>query len=342
MPRAHTRHMLVVGLALSLGVLPTESGDAQASEMLTIKIATLAPRNSPFLRSFEELDQKIRQLSGGEVGFQVYSSGVAGDESEVVRKMKIGQLDAAMVTSDGLGLMLPEVNVLRAPGVIKNYVQLEAVTRAVLPEFDALFEKNGYKLISWGEAGEYRYFSREPVHHPDDVKRMRPWLWPQSPVAQEIWRTIGATPVPLGLPEVFGALRLKMVDLVESTSLAYVALQWHTTGLKYVTQEAHGMLMGAWIMNKATFDKLSPEVQKQVVTLAQRNSAQESVRTRRSDQGSFQRLLKRKYTATQFTPEGKKAFDAAYAAVRKRLTNRVYPEALLARVEEVAAAAAKP
>jgi TRAP-type C4-dicarboxylate transport system substrate-binding protein len=335
--RTHTSWVVV--LAVLLCVLPTETRRTHAANMLVIRVATLAPTNSPFLRAFEELDQSIRQQSGGEVGFEVYSSGVAGDEADVIRKMKVGQLDAAMVTSDGLGLMLPEVNVLRAPGVISNYAQLEAVTKGVLPEFNALFEKNGYKLISWGEAGEYRYFSRLPVQHPDDIKRMRPWLWPQSPVAQETWRTIGATPVPLPLPEVFGALRLKMVDLVESTSLAYVALQWHTTGLKYVTSEAHGMLMGAWVMNKSTYDKLTPDLQKEVVRLAQRNSAQENLRTRRSDEGSMRRLVERGYTATHFSPEGGKAFDAAFVSVRKRLTQRLYSAPLLARVMELAASA---
>jgi TRAP-type C4-dicarboxylate transport system substrate-binding protein len=334
-----TRSIWILGLALLLSVLPSEAKRTQAAQMLVIRVATLAPKASPFLRAFEELDQTIRQISGGQVGFEVYSSGVAGDESDVIRKMKIGQLDAAMVTSDGLGLMVPEVNVLRAPGIISNYVQLEAVTRAVLPEFNELFEKNDYKLISWGEAGEYRYFSREPVRHPNDIKRMRPWLWPQSPVAQETWRTIGATPVPLGLPEVYGALSTKMIDLVESTSLAYVALQWHTTGLKYVTQQAHGMLMGAWVMNKRTFDKLSPEVQSEVIKLARRNSELENVRTRKSDQGALRWLVERGYTATPFTPEGQQAFDAAFASVRKRLTQRLYPAPLIGRVTELAAAA---
>lgn len=334
------RGFWMLGLAVSLSVLPSEAKRTQAAQqMMVIRVATLAPKASPFLRSFEELDQKIRQLSHGEVGFEVYSSGVAGDESDVIRKMKIGQLDAAMVTSDGLGLMVPEVNVLRAPGLISNYQQLEVVTRAILPEFDELFEKNNYKLISWGEAGEYRYFSREPVRHPDDIKRMRPWLWPQSPVAQETWRTIGASPVPLGLPEVFGALSTKMIDLVESTSLAYVALQWHTTGLKHVTKDAHGMLMGAWVMNKATFDKLSPDIQKEVIKLAQRNSELENVRTRRSDQGALRRLIERGYTANAFTPEGKKAFENAFASVRKRLTQRLYPAPLIGRVTELAQAA---
>src|ERR1700761_4116658 len=101
-----------VVLAVALCLLPSGGPPLKAAEMTLLKVATLAPKNSPFLRSFEELDREVRVASNGAIGFQLYTSGSAGDETNVVRKMKIGQLDAGMVTSDGLGLMVPEVNVL--------------------------------------------------------------------------------------------------------------------------------------------------------------------------------------------------------------------------------------
>src|SRR5262245_12497827 len=141
-----------IGLAVLLCLLPSAAPPLKAAEAILLKVATLAPKNSPFLRAFEELDREVRVSTNGAVGFQLYPSGSAGDEINVVRKMRIGQLDAGMVTSDGLGLMLPEVNVLRAPGVIESYPQLEQVTRELLPEFDKLFDEKDFKLISWGEA----------------------------------------------------------------------------------------------------------------------------------------------------------------------------------------------
>lgn len=336
MNRSMRQFAAVSVVAATLSFAPSAAPPLRAAEMTLIKVATLAPKNSPFMHAFEELDQTIRQSSNGTIGFQLYTSGVAGDEANVVRKMRIGQLDAAMVTSEGLGLMVPEVNVLRAPGVISGYKQLETVTRELLPDFDKIFEDKGFKLISWGEAGEYRYFSREPITQPDDIKRMRPWLWPQSPVAQETWRAIGATPVPLGLPEVYGALQTRMIDVVESTALAYVALQWHTTGLKCVTQSVNGVLVGGWVMNKSTFDSLPKEVSENMVTMARRNSVRESGRTRAADEGALRRLIERKYISLPYSEAGKKAFDKVYAEVRKRMTNRVYSAALLARVSELA------
>ena len=320
---------------LALG-MPGSPGRASAGQIKLIRVATLAPKNSPFVRSFEQLDQAIRQYTNGAVGFQLYASGVAGDETNVVRKMRVGQLDSGMVTSDGLGLMVPEVNVLRAPGVISTYQQFEAVTKEMLPEFDQIFDQKGYKLISWGEAGEYRYFSREPVSKPSDVKKMRPWLWPQSPVMQEIWRVIGAVPVPLGLPEVYGALQTNMIDLVQSTALAFVALQWQTTSLKYITEDSQGVLLGAWVMNKQVFDELAPDVQKKLVELARTNSARQSVQTRQSDQGALRRLIERKYVSTPYSAAAKLEFANIYSTVRERMVGRIYSAAMLARVSELA------
>jgi TRAP-type C4-dicarboxylate transport system substrate-binding protein len=127
-----------------------------------------------------------------------------------------------------------------------------------------------------------------------------------------------------------------MIDLVESTPLEYVALQWHSTGLKYVTQDAHGMLVGAWIMNKSVFDSLPAEIRDTMVTMARRNSQRESGRTRQADQGALKRLIDRKYTSTPYTAAGKAAWAQIYSDVRTRMVNRVYSAALLARVMELA------
>jgi len=126
-----------------------------------------------------------------------------------------------------------------------------------------------------------------------------------------------------------------MVDVVESTSLQYVALQWQSTGQKYVTKEANGMLMGAWVMNKSTFGGLAPEVQKQIVSLARANSIKESARNREIDQASLRRLVERKYEVTEYSKEGAAALQNIRSEVRKRLVNRVYPEALLKHVMDL-------
>lgn len=316
--------------------LPGSARPAAAGGGKVIRIATLAPRDSSFMREFMRLDKRLRKETGGAVKFKLYASGVAGDETDVLRKMRAGQLDAAMITSDGLGLVLPAVNVLRAPGVVTTYKQLEAVQKVMLPEFDKSFEEEGFKLVAWGEAGAYRYFSREPVHEPSDIRKMRPWLWPSSPIMQETWRAIGATPVPLGMGEVYGAIQTKMVDLVESTAIAYVALQWHTTDLAYVTEETSGVLIGAWVMGKKVFEGLDPVARDTLMRLANENNEAVRLQTRKADLQAYKRLVQRGLKVAKLTPAGAKRMEEVREEVRKRMTGRVYSAALLERVQKIA------
>lgn len=328
------RLSLIALLTLSVLVVPG-SARVSAATGIEIRVATLAPRNSPFMRDFARLDKRLRQETNGAVGFTLYASGSAGDETDVLRKMRAGQLDGAMISSEGMGQILPEVNVLRAPGVVTTYKQLEAVQNVMLPEFAQSFESKGFKLLAWGEGGEYRYFSKQPVHQLADIKKMRPWLWPSSPIMKETWAAIGAVGVPIGMGEVYGAIQTHMVDLVESTAIAFVALQWQNTDLACMTAETSGVLVGGWLLNKSIFDKLLPEHQQAVLKLATENNQMTRQRTREGDSQSYDQLIKRGLKVTNFTPEGLQQLEAVRKQVRERLTGRVYSAALLARVEQI-------
>lgn len=309
---------------------------AAADGTHVIKVATLAPRDSSFMKSFERLDKTIREASNGKVQFRLYPSGVAGDEKDMLRKMRTGQLDAAMVTSEGLGNALPEVNVLRAPGVVVNYKQLGAVQDVMLPEFDKSFEKGGFKLIAWGEGGEFRYFSKTPVTAPADMRSMRPWLSPDSPVMKEIWRAIGAVPVPMGMGEVYAGLQTKMLDLVESTAIAFIALQWQRSDLAYVTEETSGVLIGAWLMNKSAFDGLDASTQVLLMKLTRANNESNRIMARKADAQAYQRLIERGFKLSKFSTQGKAQMGGVRKQVRDRLVGRVYTAELLARVQKIA------
>lgn len=113
--------------------LPGSSKVANAAETQFIRIATLAPRDSDLAKSFLKIDKGMRAATNNGWGVRLYPSGVAGDEVDVIRKMKVGQMDASIITSTGLSQIVREVNVLDAPGVVTNYKQLEAIQAALTP-----------------------------------------------------------------------------------------------------------------------------------------------------------------------------------------------------------------
>jgi len=265
---------------------------------------------------------------------------VAGDEKDVIRKMRIGQMDASVVTTTGLSQIVREVAVLDTPGVINNYTELERVQKQMNGEWNDTFTKNGFKLFAWGETGQYRYFTKGAIHSPNDLKTKRPWLWPESYVLREIYHVLGVTGVPLGVPEVYGALQTGMVDALVSTSLATVALQWHSK-LDAVTKKTFGVLLGAMIMNDEKWKSIPDDVKKALETQIRENTEGNAQGVRKDDEKAYNALLKRGYTATDYNADGEKAYLELAAGVRKRMVGRVYPQQLLDRVMGIAAGKGK-
>jgi TRAP-type C4-dicarboxylate transport system substrate-binding protein len=324
--------MLVLALAMAI---PGSISPVQAEAGNKIRIATLAPRDTDLTRGFAKIDKGLRAATNNAWGIQLYPSGIAGDEKDVIRKMQIEQMDASILTDTGLSQIVREATVLSTPGVINNYDQLGRVQQAMNEEWRETFEKKGFKLISWGEVGQYRYFSKKPLLKPSDIKGTRPWLWPESYVMKEIYQAVGANGVPLGVPEVYGALQTGMVDFIISTAIATVALQWHTK-LTNVTNDTFGVLLGAMIMNKKKWDGIPDDVRASLGEQIKKNYEGDSSQVRKDDDNAYKKLLSRGFTGTSFSAEGKAEYEKMTKTVRDHLVGRVYPQALLDRVMSIA------
>ncbi len=334
--KSMTRMLIAPILITLLGLaLPGGTETAQAAKGNTIRLAMIAPRGSVVHREFKRMDKEIKKVTGGEWNVRVYPSGMAGDDTDVVRKMRVGQLDGGILTTTGLSHIVRQVAVLDAPGTVNNYKQLEAVQKELSGEWDGMFLKANTKLVAWWEAGRYRLFSKGPTRNLEEARKHRAWLWPDSQVMKELWRAMGVTGVPLSLNDVFGALQTGMVDLVVNTPVALVALRWHLN-LDHVSQREAGVLLLGWVMNKSTWDKMPESARKEIEKLVEESAVRYKKEARMEDRKSFKILLKRGFTATKLTPKDAKRFDEIEAEVRKRLTGRVYPASLLKRVMTVA------
>jgi len=311
---------------------------ATAAETQFLRVATLAPRDSDLAKAFLKLDKSLRAATKNAWGVRLYPGGVAGDESDVIKKIKIGQMDASLITSVGLSQIVRETTILTLPGVIKNYAQLEAVQAAMSKEWEASFEKAGYKLLGWGETGQLRWFAKSPLTRPTSVKAMRPWVWPASHSQKETLAAAGATGVPLGVPEVYGALSTGMIDMVISTCVAMVSLQWHAN-LKYMTKNTTGVLVGALLMGGEKWKSMPAEVQQQVDSEVTKNRSGDKADIRAADERSYQAMLKRGYTANEWTGDALTEYNTISETVQKRLIGRMYSAETLDRVKKIVASA---
>ena len=331
------KHLFVAALAIGAFLLPgaVSTPQANAASPTIIRFASLAPPGSAFMKLMKAWNRSLKKETENRVELRFYSGGSQGDERDFIRKVRAGQMDAAGVTTTGLGMVARPVLVLTAPGLITEYDQLERAREGLGDRFAKLFDEAGFVMLAWGEAGKNRIFSMEEFAKPDDLKRLRPWAWKDDPVFAGYISTIGANPVRMGVPEVYGGLQTRMLDTVPASALGAVALQWYTR-LNYMAKDNFGIIIGGSLIKKEKFDQLSEHDQKVLVDTSERAARAGDVMARRDDDRAYVSLIKRGIVEVDTTAH-KADWDAVAQKTRESLTGRVYSKSLLESVEKVIA-----
>ena len=325
-------------LTFSFFLLPTlQSSSVQAQSkdgVTTIRFASLAPHGSPWMKVMRAWDKSLQKATDGKVRLRFYSGGSQGDERDFVRKIRAGQMDAAGISTTGLGMIVRPVLVLSAPGVATTYEQLARIRVKMTDKFGEMFMKAGFKLLAWGDGGPSRLFSMTEFAKPADFKTRRPWAWKDDPVFAAYVRGTGANPVLMGVNEVYGGLQTGMIDTVPSSAIGAVALQWYTK-LKYMTKQEIGMFVGASVFKKEKWEALTPDQQKALVDTSERAARALDKIGRKADNRSYQSMIRRGMKEIDLGPHMAE-WNKLAEDTRNKLAGRVYTKELL---KEVMAAA---
>jgi TRAP-type C4-dicarboxylate transport system substrate-binding protein len=318
-------------------VLPASHALASegAEAVVNLRMATLAPNGSSWMRVFSAWKNTLEKRTEGRMRLTFYAGGTAGDERDVVRKMREGQLDGAALTTVGLGQIVRPVLVLQAPGACRSYAEVDAVRSQLASDFDQEFDRSGYKLLGWGDAGLTRIFSNRPILAPDDMRQTRMWSWKDDPNWQSVLTACNVTGVPLGLPEVYPALRTNRINAFPGTAIAAVAFQWHTKAT-HVTRDAQGVVIGAVVVDKKKFEAIPADLKAVFLETAEQANQLLSRTIRRDDQSALDAIVARGVQLTDASGEHRAAWDAVNVKARESLAGKLYPVDFLRRVEAIA------
>lgn len=321
----------IPAIAATPAILRAQSAPADA---ITLRVATLAPNGSAWMRVLNAWNNSLKQRTSNRLQFRFYAGGAAGDERDAVRKMRVGQMDGAVITTVGLAQIVRPVLVLQAPGVCTSYAKLDAVRSQLAAEFEREFDTAGYKLMGWGDAGVGRVFANRPIIGPSDMRQTRMWSWRDDPLWQAVLSAAGVTGVELGLPEVYPALQTNRIDAFPGTALAAIAFQWNTKAT-HVTGGTHDVVIGATVLKKEKFDALAPDLKAALVETSTQAHQALAARIRRDDEAALRTILSRGVTQDNTTPQ-QAAWEQVFRQARTSLAGRLYSAELLARVETIA------
>jgi len=318
--------------AVLLLALPAASAAA-----VQIKFATLAPEGTDAMRLMREADAEVRAKTKGELSFKFYPGGRLGDETDMVRKIELGQLQAGGFTGVGLGEIAPEVRILDAPWLFRDTKEVDRITSAFAKEFEQAFEAKGFVLLGWTEVGFVRVFSKAPVRSAADMRRLKLWAWEGDPIAGAAFKALGVHPIPLSITDVNTSLETGLIDAVYAAPLYAIALQWNEK-TKSVFSLPLANASGAVLLSKKAFDAL-PEDQRRILLAACAPRLRKLTETtRRENAAAMETLKKQGMTMTSVSPPQEETlFEEAGRKARLELVGRLYSADFLARVEKALA-----
>ncbi len=292
---------------------------------IRINLGTLAPRGSVYHQSLLALAEKWRQVPGGGVRLVIYPDGTQGGETDMVRLMRVGSLQAGLLTAVGLTEIEPGVSGLQnVPMMFRNFDEFDYVKEKLRPVLEKRLSDKGFAVLFWADAGWVRYFSKEPLLTPDDLKRMKIFVWAGSPDQVDIMKQAGFKPVPLETSDMLPGLQTGLINTTLAPPIFALAGQLdlrapHMLNLNWAP------LVGACVVKKQVWEKIPPAERTALVDAATTTGKEIQARSRKEGEDAVTAMKKRGLTVHEVTPELEAQWRAEAEKVYPKIRGRIVP-----------------
>ncbi len=301
------------------------------AKTVVIKLATLAPEGSSWIETFNAINAEIKQKTDGQVRCKFYAGGVLGDEKDMLRKMHIGQIHAAGLTSAGLSAIFNEMDVFQIPFLFESHKEVDYVLTQMDGFYSKGFDDNQYVLLGWSEGGFVHLMSTQPVATLADLRKLKVWTWEDAPMTRIIFDEANVSAIPLTVPDVLVGLQTGLVDVVYAPPSGAISLQWFTK-IRYITDVNLIYLIGAVVIKKKVFNKITPAHQKIIIDVWQRHMSQLKQTIRSENQEAMQVMVKQGIKIIVPTENQVTEFKDVSAKAIQRLEGETFSQKVLDEV----------
>ncbi|OGQ90325.1 MAG: hypothetical protein A2289_12190 [Deltaproteobacteria bacterium RIFOXYA12_FULL_58_15] len=302
----------VVSLMVIAGTLPVAA-------KVKIKLGTAAPDGSSWHLGLKEMAAEWEKVSNGEVVLKIYPGGVAGNEGDMVRKMRIGQLHAAALTVVGLHDIYAAPQAIAAPGVIANEAEWGHVFRNVTPTWEKAIDDMGFVVIMWGDTGWLHMFFRKQVKTPADTRDIKVFAWAGDPASVEAAKLAGFRPVVISSTDILPSLSTGMIDGFGTTPIIAVTARWYEQA-PHMVATPWGHLPAATVVSKTTWEKIPSDLRPKLMEIARKYAAKSNADVMRMEADAIAAMKKNGLKVVEFDAAGKiawqKVAESTWPAVR--------------------------
>jgi TRAP-type C4-dicarboxylate transport system substrate-binding protein len=226
---------------------------------VTVKVGSMVPDQSSWRDILLEGFSKWSKLSDGKVRVPTPYWGTQGEDADLVRKMKLRTLDAAVLTSAGLAEIDKSIYALSVPMMYTDYDEVYAVLERMRPRLESIMESKGFVILNWMDVGWLHFFTKKPVASPDDLKKLVLFQWQGEQKLMEIWSMAGFNTRPGSAADLVTGLQTGQYEGFTASAQIAVIMRYFENA-KYMTDLNWALILGATVIKKEVWDKMPADV----------------------------------------------------------------------------------
>ena len=235
--------------------------DFAVARKTIIKMATLAPEGTPWHALIAKMGERWSEETNGNVRLRIYPGGIVGDERDMIRKMRIGQIHGAAISAEGLSEVNPQYTYCFIPLFFQGYKDIDFIRNQIKDDLVSGAEENGVKVLTMVDVGWVYWFTKDPVITPDDLKSQKIWTWAGDYKTAKLWDEAGFNAIPLSVPDVHSSLQTGLVNAMAFPPL-YVAANQYFGITSNMLNMKWGILTAALVIDLKIWNRIKPKYQK--------------------------------------------------------------------------------
>ena len=311
------------------------SGSLAAQQRtVTIKLASLAPENTPWGAALNKMAADWSAATNGAVRVIVYHNGVAGNEADVLRKLRLNQIQAAVFTSAGMNLISKNIITLSCPFLIRTDGELDTVLDKLRPKLEADIGRAGFVTVAWSKVGWVRFFSRRPVFVPADMKKQKLSVGNDVPSLNDAFRTMGYQLVETNLNDVLVSLNSGAIDATFQSPVNAAVSQLFGVA-KNMSSVRIAPFMGAILLNQAAWRNIPDQYRDALLKIGREVERQNNQNVKKMEDDAVAAMLKNGLVVNQCSPEQEREWIEDVNKVMPQLLDKTFDKTLYNDIQDV-------
>lgn len=296
----------------------------QLQAAIEIKIGSVAPERSPWHTALLKMAREWETISSGQVKIRVYPGGIAGSELDMIRKIRLGVLQGAVLTNMGMMRIEKSVLVFNLPFLFNSEDEFNYVFSRLKPIFETRMEESGFKIVQWTQSGWVYFFTKGPVFYPDDLKKYKISITKDDPELEQVWERMGYKVVPQDTKDMLIGLESGMISAlylpaVMAASGQYFAIASHMLAPRLAP------LVGGLILSRKTWEQIPESLRPALLEAADRQAKVLSEEIINLEEEALKAMKGHGLVINQPSPEAMSMWRDASSRAISSLLGRVIP-----------------